>query len=612
MESYIHLYETNDEFTAAYNSPNYKEPWLSLTEENMEINYNKPKLTAITFGSITWVTDVPATGGTASKDNCSFKVYGNYDNGTSVDISSDATITGELTVEKTTIKQRHEAGQLTLIASYGGFSATGNVTVYQEAVDFSMEPLTFNILSAGTINWRASNTAPTKTINYKLNDGEWKSIKSNTGSSAPKINVAEGDKIQFRGNNTQYATGYSAYNSFSGSTASFEVEGNIMSLIYGDNFKNKLTISSDYAFAGLFQECVNLISAENLILPATTLASSCYSQMFGNCTSLTTAPQLPATKLANGCYGAMFMYCTSLATVPELPATTLATQCYYGMFYGCTSLTTAPELPATTLANNCYSYMFESCTSLTTAPELPAITLTTSCYSHMFQGCTSLTAAPALPATTLRSNCYSYMFYGCTSLKTAPELPATALANSCYSYMFSGTNVLPDCSNIDFASSTVVASGGLRGLFAGTKVTDNDLERLLPKNDNGRYYLPVTTLRSNCYDSMFSNCKSLTTAPELPATTLAEACYQSMFARCTSLTTAPELPATKLAGWCYSYMFRDCTSLNYIKCLATDISAYNCTGGWVSNVASTGTFVKAPNMSGWNRGENGIPTGWAV
>ena len=62
MESYIHLYKTNDEFTAAYNSPDYKEPWLSLTEEGMTIGYSKPKLTAITFDNITWKTDVPATG----------------------------------------------------------------------------------------------------------------------------------------------------------------------------------------------------------------------------------------------------------------------------------------------------------------------------------------------------------------------------------------------------------------------------------------------------------------------------------------------------------------------------------------------------------------------
>jgi hypothetical protein len=86
--------------------------------------------------------------------------------------------------------------------------------------------------------------------------------------------------------------------------------------------------------------------------------------MFGDCTSLTTAPKLPATTLSVGCYSDMFYGCTSLTTAPELPATTLATQCYNYMFYGCTSLTTAPELPATTLVTQCYNYMFYGCTSL--------------------------------------------------------------------------------------------------------------------------------------------------------------------------------------------------------------------------------------------------------
>ena len=544
MESYIHLYKTNSEFTKAYNGPDYKEPWLSLTEDTMTIGYSKPKLTAITFDSITWVTDIPAKGGTATKDNCAFKVYGNYEDGTSADISSIVTVTGELVVPSSTSGQRQEAGQLTLTASYSGFTATGNVTAYQ-AADFSTKPLTFNILSAGTIKWAASNKSIKKSIEYKLNDGEWTSIKSNTGSLAPTITVNSGDKLQFRGNNSQYATD-SYYNSFSGSTASFEAEGNIMSLIYGDEFKNNLTISSTYAFAGLFKKCTNLVSAENLILPATTLTSYCYQEMFNDCTSLTTAPALPATTLANYCYQNMFYKCTSLTTAPALPARTLANYCYQSMFYGCTSLTTAPALPATTLALFCYNSMFYGCTSLTTAPSvLPAPALTSNCYSSMFNGCTKLTTAPALPATTLANYCYSSMFNGCTKLTTAPALPATTLANYCYS-------------------------------------------------------------------SMFYGCTSLTTAPALPATTLADGCYNSMFRGCTSLTTAPELPATTLADNCYSSMFMGCTNLNYIKCLATDISATGCTGSWVSGVASTGTFVKASSIASWPTGTSGIPSGWTV
>ena len=128
--------------------------------------------------------------------------------------------------------------------------------------------------------------------------------------------------------------------------------------------------------------------------------------------------------------------------------------------------------------------------------------------------------------------------------------------------------------------------------------------------------LPATTLNGDCYRAMFQGCAALVTPPKiLPATTLTKrlyGCYNNMFANCTSLTTAPELPATTLAFGCYSTMFKGCTSLSAITCLATDISANQCTSNWVTNVAASGTFTKAASMNNWTTGNNGIPSGWTV
>lgn len=124
--------------------------------------------------------------------------------------------------------------------------------------------------------------------------------------------------------------------------------------------------------------------------------------------------------------------------------------------------------------------------------------------------------------------------------------------------------------------------------------------------------LPATTLYTGCYSCMFMNQRSLVDAPVLPATTLAGRCYAQMFWCCSALTKAPALPATTLANRCYESMFAGCTNLNYIKCLATDISASSCTTYWVRNVAANGTFIKNPNMSSWPTGTAGIPSGWTV
>ena len=152
-------------------------------------------------------------------------------------------------------------------------------------------------------------------------------------------------------------------------------------------------------------------------------------------------------------------------------------------------------------------------------------------------------------------------------------LPATTLSMYCYNFMFAG------CAFLTTAPE-----------------------------------LPATTLAPLCYHYMFFMCPSLVTAPALPATTLADGCYTSMFGQCGSLTTAPELPASVLTPSCYNGMFYLCPHLNYIKMLATDISAEDCLLGWVTDVASTGTFVKNSTLSEdtIGRGDNGIPEGWTV
>ena len=124
--------------------------------------------------------------------------------------------------------------------------------------------------------------------------------------------------------------------------------------------------------------------------------------------------------------------------------------------------------------------------------------------------------------------------------------------------------------------------------------------------------LPATILSKHCYSEMFWGCSSLKTAPKLPATTLAEYCYQSMFIGCSSLKTAPVLPAKTLVQYCYSNMFNNCTRLNYIKCLATNISARECTYYWTYQITGTGTFVKDSSMLSWTTGASGIPSGWTV
>jgi len=289
------------------------------------------------------------------------------------------------------------------------------------------EAQTFTITAKGGNGWNRF-TLP-KTLEYSVGAGEWIQLTADTEISFG------GDKgtLRLRGKSSIGT----AEDSDKFSQISFvndsEVActGDIRTLV---DWKNYDTVETNNTrFCKLFQDCSSLTTAP--VLPATTLASSCYRNMFYGCTSLETAPELPAETLKVSCYSHMFFGCTSLKTAPELPATTLASSCYKNMFYGCTSLETAPELLATTLAESCCEEMFSQCTSLETAPSiLPAETLKESCYKLMFDCCYELTATPVLPATTLAKSCYNRMFRDCILLNSITMLATDISATGCLDY----------------------------------------------------------------------------------------------------------------------------------------------------------------------------------
>ena len=192
-------------------------------------------------------------------------------------------------------------------------------------------------------------------------------------------------------------------------------------------------------------------------------------------------------------------------------------------------------------------------------------------FSKLFFNCKNLISVDnlILHATTLSDYCYNFMFNNCTLLAKGPELPATTLASYCYTYMFNS------CSSL-------------------TKAPE----------------LPAKKLEVSCYRGMFSSCRSLTTAPELQVTTLADSCYFSMFYNCESLVKAPDLPASKLANSCYYRMFKGCKKLIYVKCLATNISAFDCLTDWLDGTMLLGTFITAENKPVYESGTSGIPSAW--
>jgi len=324
-----------------------------------------------------------------------------------------------------------------------------------EKVNAEGEPdyLTFTAVENTTVSFSINGTLDTDpTLQYSKNNGAWQDYTFTSPDNSIDLNA--GETIRFKAKNStnsSFSKSGTDYIFFR-STNKVSASGNVMSLI--DSTCSSTTIPNDY----------------------------CFSYLFYNCSTLTTAPSLPATTITKGCYYGMFEGCSSLKYAPELlPATTLKEECYQRMFNSCTDLINAPELPATTLDKRCYKAMFAECSSLEEAPELPATNLADECYNSMFNYCTSLIEAPDLPAKVMTEGCYSNMFCECGNLIVGPEMFPTTLATGCFEYMFGSCSNLnvQTVANASRANVILPGAGNLEdeapGMFQGTQnITEYD------------------------------------------------------------------------------------------------------------------------------------------
>lgn len=382
------------------------------------------------------------------------------------------------------------AGEAVITATAEEISATCDITI---TIPFSYGGMCMEAINSASVSIYNPKGL---TIEYKVENNEW------TTSNGTSINIRAntGERVWFRGRNESYRGVI-----FRNTSGAFYLYGNLMSLIYGDDYEDKKELTGEETFFKLFYQNSGIYNhpTKDIELPATTITTSCYRSMFYKCPNLTRAPKLPAKVLTEACYASMFAYCTSIKEFPEMAATDMAyMSCTWMMM--ASGIEDAPELPAMNLARSCYQYMFMECPNLKKAMSvLPATELASNCYTGMFQRSEKLENAPQLPATELKYSCYSHMFNECKALKNAPKLPATKLAEACYQRMF-GNTLLTEAPE-----------------------------------------LPATDMEVMCYQYMFQNCTELQKAPVLPAKQLNYWCYEEMFKGCSKLNYIKALFLTK-------------------------------------------------------------------
>jgi hypothetical protein len=177
---------------------------------------------------------------------------------------------------------------------------------------------------------RATEVCPAIEVFKSTDQVNWESMGTTTVGTPLTADIPPLGKLYLKANTNRWWGNKHEQSNIINCAEAFEVGGNVMSLLNGDNFENtELTEDNAGAFAFLFSHS-NVYVAGNLKFPSN-VVNNCYNRMFVSC-HLISIPELPATTLAESCYSGMFQYGGSNAC-PILPATTLVKNCYQTMFY---------------------------------------------------------------------------------------------------------------------------------------------------------------------------------------------------------------------------------------------------------------------------------------
>ena len=510
---------------------------------------------------------------------------------------------------------------------------------------YKREYLTFEALESGIIGFYVSPyfnqylSGNITSVSYSTDGGEtWVTENDFNEGVNIQISVNKDDKILWKGVAKQYSDSNMDLTSNFYSTKTVNVSGNIMSMIWGDEFKTNSEFKTDsfcvfYQFFGTefyrpSSSHAQIIDSSNLILPANNLVSECYSDLFYECGELRYPPELPATTLAENCYKEMFRHCETLTVCPTLPATVLTQACYASMFLGCTSLTTTPSiLPATTLANYCYEGMFQDCTSLTTAPELPATTLANDCYRGMFYGCSNLNYIKAM-FTTTPSATYT------DSWVSGVAATGTFIKNPMATWNVTGVNGVPTGWTIEYDFpvmfdyfKTRAIDNSAFTLSLAQELTTNNMQYVEYSLNNGETWIKtnnvnnqtvtITTPTISAGDYVLwrglGSCLSISSGNNRHSSFSSSGRYEidgnimsliscsanlsgnanfiCLFMGSTNLVRCSNslLPSTTLIDNCYYQMFKGCTSLTTAPNLPATTGRYYCYGYMFQNCTSLTT-----------------------
>ena len=143
-------------------------------------------------------------------------------------------------------------------------------------------------------------------------------------------------------------------------------------------------ISSDNKISNMYSLFNNMRQVTNINIQMNTSNVTNMSDLFFDCWSLKSVPELDTTKVIN--MRGIFRYCSNLKNIPNLDTSKVMDM--YGMFYSCTNLTNIPNLNTLNVTN--MYWMFYDCFNLISVPILNMSKVIS--INDMFYGCNNLSS----------------------------------------------------------------------------------------------------------------------------------------------------------------------------------------------------------------------------
>jgi hypothetical protein len=453
-------------------------------------------------------------------------------------------------------------------------------------------------------------------LKYKINDSnEWLQYEDdNAIITLPK----KGDYVQFLNEHTQWCRFVPKRNTIpqqSGRrkfifTKNVSVAGNIRSLV---NFEET------GCFYSTFANCVNLISAKNLVLDF--VSDYCFRSLFTGCPNLIEIPKISITDFTEGCFSYMLNGCSSLQNVDvnftswdkdsEVDSQgnviyTSATESWVegvsstGTFYKPSAL---PEEYSVNRIPEGWTVV-----NVDEEPDVPDVdkpTLPTE--EELATPLTIVAEEDGVEVKLLRAENSSGL--DGISLKYKVNDSQTWV-----DYKSLGTEItlakVGDYVQFKNETTKFNAPDERRFMFDFSKKVSakGNINSLINFSNN---------LEPGVFDCLFVFCQNLIDVKDLilPSLNLTKNCYYRMFYY-TNITNAPKMLATSLADNSCHEMFGLNSNLNQVTVYFTEwlgnkTYLNDATFDWFENVSSSGVFYK-PSALTIEYGKDRIPEGWTV